>query len=146
MNTNKELYNLICNGIEGKHYKWADDEHIELISDGGYYVNASWEFGNQFNAYPLVGQDADVWEKTKEFNENLKVSPIISFSFDSSSVQTELSQMATVVSEYKNMLMYGCADWRKDFDGFKDKMMAAGAENVLNELQKQLDEYAKTNK
>ena len=146
MNTNKELYNLICNGIEGKHYKWADDEHIELISDGGYYVNASWEFGNQFNAYPLVGQDADVWEQTKEFNETLKVSPIISFTFDSSSVQTELSQMATVVSEYKNMLMYGCTDWRKDFEGFKDKMMAAGAENVLNEVQRQLDEYAKTNK
>ena len=146
MNTNKELYNLICNGIEGKHYKWADDKHIELISDGGYYVNSSWEFGNQFNAYPLVGQDEDIWEQTKAFNETMKESPIVSFVLDTNDIQTELSQMSTITSEYKNMLTYGCADWREEFDSYKSRMMAAGAENVLNEVQRQLDEYAKNNK
>lgn len=146
LNTDKELYNLISSGIEGKHYKWVDDDHIKLIENGGYYFNSAWEFGNQFNAYPMEGQDVDVWEKTKEQNDSAERSRLMGFSFNSKNVQTELTQMATVASEYKN-IFNGSTDLSTGiYDEYKSKMISAGADNVLKEVQRQLDEYAKTHK
>lgn len=145
MNTNIEAYNLLCYGIEGKHYERLDDNHIRLDKNSGYYSNAAWKFGNQFNAYLLEGQADDVWEETKKLNDEAEKSRIIGFVFDSSRVQTELSQMATVTGEYANY-NNGSVNWRDSFEEYKKKMMNAGAENVLKEVQRQLDEYAKTNK
>lgn len=144
VNSDKDLYNLLCYGIEGKHYEWVDDTHIKLNEKGGYYPNSSWEFGNQFNAYLLEGQDNDTWEVTKAFNDSAEKSRLLAFVFDTSKVQTEITQISTVKSEYKNMLNNGSVDWRENFEEYKKKMLAAGAENVLNEVQRQLDEYAKT--
>lgn len=143
LNTDKDLYNLLCYGIEGKHYNWVDDNHIKLIEDGGYYVNMSWAFGNQFNAYLLEGQEDNVWEETEKLNNEADKSRIMSFVFDSSKVQTELSQISTVKQEYKNF-NNGSIDWRENFETYKSRMMTAGIENVLKEVQRQLDEYAKT--
>ena len=53
--------------------------------------------------------------------------------------------MATVTGEYANY-NNGSVNWRDSFEEYKKKMMNAGAENVLKEVQRQLDEYAKTNK
>ena len=145
MNTNVEAYNLLCYGIEGKHYTKVDDNHIKLDKNSGYYFNAAWKFGNQFNAYLLEGQDDNVWEETKQLNDEAEKSKIIGFVFDTSNVQTELSQMATVAGEYANY-DNGSVNWRDTFDEYKTRMMNAGAENVLKEVQRQLDEYAKENK
>ena len=145
LNTNKDLYNLLCYGIEGKHYNWVDDNHIKLEENGGYYLNTSWAFGNQFNSYLMEGQDDNVWEETEKINDEAEKSRILSFVFDSSKVQTELSQISTVTQEYKNM-KNGSVDWRECFDEYKSRLKAAGIENVKNEVQRQLDEYAKTQK
>lgn len=145
MNTNKEAYNLICHGIEGKHYTRVDENHIKLDPKSGWYFNADWKFGNQFLAELLEGQADDVWEETKRINDEADKSRILDFSFDSSNVQTELSQMATVNQEFKNY-NNGSVDWRESYDQYKQRMMSAGIENVLSEVQRQLDEYAKTQK
>ena len=145
MNTNKDLYNLLCYGIEGKHYNWIDDNHIKLVDNGGYYLNTSWAFGNQFNSYLLEGQDDNIWEETEKVNDEAEKSRILSFVFDNSKIQTELSQISTVTQEFKNM-NNGSVDWRECFDEYKSRLKAAGIENVKNEIQRQLDEYAKTQK
>ena len=145
LNTNKDLYNLLCYGIEGKHYNWIDDNHIKLVDNGGYYLNTSWAFGNQFNSYLLEGQDDNIWEETEKVNDEAEKSRILSFVFDNSKIQTELSQISTVTQEFKNM-NNGSVDWRECFDEYKSRLKAAGIENVKNEIQRQLDEYAKTQK
>lgn len=144
VNTDKDLYNLLCYGVEGKHYDWVDDNHIKMNENGGYYVNSSWEFGNQFNAYLLEGQEDNIWEETKAFNDSAEKSKLLGFVVDTSNIQTEITQISTVQSEYKNMLNNGSLDWKENFEEYKKKMMAAGAENVLNEVQRQLDEFAKS--
>ena len=145
INSNKDLYNLLCYGIEGKHYNWVDDNHIKLENNGGYYLNTSWAFGNQFNSYLLEGQEDNIWEETKKLNDEAEKSRIVAFVFDSSKVQTELSQISTVTQEFKNM-NNGSVDWRECFDEYKSRLKAAGIENVKKEIQRQLDEYAKTQK
>ena len=145
INSNKDLYNLLCYGIEGKHYNRVDDNHIKLVDNGGYYLNASWEFGNQFNAYLLEGQDDNIWEETEKLNNNAEKSRILDFIFDSSNIQTELSQISTVTQEFKNM-NNGSINWRECFEEYKSRLKAAGIENVKKEVQRQLDEYVKTQK
>ena len=141
--TNKELYNLLAHGIEDVHYTKVDDNHIKLNEESGYYLNMSWAFGNQFNAYLLEGQDDNVWEETKKMNDEGERSRLLSFSLDSANIQTQLSQIATIQQQYTN-LRNGSADWKTVLEEYKSKMKNAGVEDVLNEVQRQLDEYAKT--
>lgn len=144
MNTDKDLYNLFCYGIEGMHYDWVDSEHIKVNDNGGYHPNASWKFGDQFNAYILEGQDPNIWEESRKINEQAKPDRTLQFRFDTTDVQTEISQLETIISEYKNMLTNGAVDWKEHFEEYKTKMKRAGADNLLNEVQRQLDEFAKS--
>lgn len=143
VNTDKELYNLICFGIEGKHYEKVDDKHVKLNSDSGYYINASWKYGNQFNAYLLEGQADDVWEQTIKMNEEAKKSPLLGFVFDTTPVQSEIAQVNAVRGEY-SALGNGTRDYHEFLDEYKSRLKAAGIEKIRDEVQKQLDEYAKT--
>lgn len=142
MNTDKEFYNTVCYGVEGKHYNLTDDGFVELIADSGYAV-ASWKFGNVFNSIPVFGQPADVWEQTKIMNDTAIKSPISGFSFDPTPVRTEIAQMSTVQGKYKNQLVKPASEWRNNY---YDDMRKAGIEAVKAEVEKQLKQWQKANK
>ena len=147
INTDKEAYNLVCFGIEGKHYKKLSENRIELFENSTYKPNASWKFGNQFNAYVLPGQPDDVWEQTIEFNnlgyEKSKTDPDLTslgFTFD----KEEIKSVVTKVSEVDNK--YKCkTTGTKDPDTYWDNMIAeanaAGNKIIIEEYQKQLDAF-----
>ena len=46
LNTDKEIYNTLVWGVEGKHYKKVADNRIETIKDSGFQMGSPWEFGN----------------------------------------------------------------------------------------------------
>jgi len=140
INTNKELYNIICFGIEGKHYNWVDDTHISLVKSGGYCPNASWKFGNQFNAYLLEGQENDVWEKTKEINDNSVKSPLLGCFFDTSEILTELAQCDTVVKEYARIDV-GTEDPDTYWDNYCKDLKDGGIDKIVQTFQSQVDAY-----
>ncbi len=142
LNTDKELYNLLCYGIEGKHYNKVGENRIEQIPDSGYSPNVSWMFGNNFNAYLLPSQEDGVWEETIELNNNSKVSRIMGFDFDSSPVKNEMAQCSTVLDEYLPSLVTGAVDYETVLPEFYDKLKMAGSETIIAEKQKQLDEWA----
>ncbi|MBO5454627.1 MAG: ABC transporter substrate-binding protein [Clostridia bacterium] len=147
MNTDKEAYNLVCFGIEGKHYNKVGDERIELVEGSGYNPNASWKFGNQFNAYRLPGQPDDVWEQTIEFNnlgyEMSKVNPDVTtlgFTFN----QEDIKSTVTKVSEIDNKYMakkHGSKDPATYWDQMLAEADAAGNQIIIDEYQKQLDAF-----
>ena len=140
VNSNKELYNLICYGIEGKHYEKLDETHVRPYKDAGYYPNASWRFGNQFNAYLLEGQQDDLWEATIKVNDEAEKSVLLGFDFDTESVVTEISQCTNVISEFA-ALGNGSTDWEKMLPEYKNRMEQAGIRKIQAELQKQIDEF-----
>lgn len=142
VNTNKELYNLLCYGIEGKHYQKVDDNHVKLDKDSGYYMNAAWKFGNQFNAYLLEGQEDDVWEQTIKMNEEAEKSLLLGFVFDTTPVQSEIAQVTAVADEY-SAISNGSRDYHEFLDEYKSRMKAAGVEKIRDEVQRQIDEYMK---
>ena len=143
MNTDKEFYNIICNGIEGKHYTLTDDGLVRFIENSGYCPNASWKFGNVFNSIPIEGQPADIWEATEKFNDDARKSPILGFSFDPTSVRTEITQVATVKAKYKNLFVKPADEWR---DTYYAALKEAGIDNIKAEVIKQLDAWKQSNK
>ena len=144
MNTDKELYNLICFGIEGKHYQFNSEDKVEYIEDGGYTPKAAWKFGNQFNAYLIDGQEETVWEETIAMNDNAIHSPLLGFKVDTKNIKNEISQVSSVYKEF-SMANKGIADLEEFYDNLIAKLKTAGIDKITEEAQRQYDEWKKNN-
>ena len=141
LNTDKELYNMICYGIEGVHYNKKEGEYIEPIADSGYAPSTTWEFGEVFNAYLLPGQPEDVWQQTRDMNKSAVVSPVMGFSFDPSPVQSEIAQCVSVRQEFLPALELGVMPPDELLPEFLQKLETAGAQTIIDEAQRQIDAW-----
>lgn len=63
------------------------------------------------------------------------------FSFDSSVVDSELSAISAVTGEYLPQLSVGAVDPKTAVPEMMKKLEAAGMDAVLEEMQKQVDEW-----
>ncbi len=138
INTDKELYNLVGFGIEGKHYKLNEDGKVTYIENGGYTPKMQWKFGNQFNALLLEGQEDDVWEKTMELNDEAVKSPLMGFTLDTDPIRSEISQISAVEKNY-TIWQYSEELWAER----ARKLDQAGRQKVKEEIQRQVDEFLK---
>jgi len=70
-------------------------------------------------------------------------SKLAGFVPDLTFVETQLEQIKAVESEYKAALYTGAmgADWEELYNDFVAKMISAGLDDVLEELQNQVDDY-----
>ncbi|WP_310225110.1 ABC transporter substrate-binding protein [Paenibacillus qinlingensis] len=146
MNTDKQLYNMVLYGLEGKNYKKTGENTIELIPDSGYATNVAWMLGNQLNAYLLPGVAADIPQKTDQLNKSAKASRIMGFSFDAEPVKAELAQAKTITDKYIQGLAYGMMDVDSTLATMNKELKAAGMDKIIAEKQKQLDAWAAANK
>jgi len=144
LNTDKELYNLLCYGIEGVHYEKLDGDFIQPIADSGYAPNTNWEFASVFNAYKLEGMPETVWEETRDLNMNAVASPLIGFAFDPTPVQSEIAQCTSVRQEYLPALELGYSDPDELLPEFLEKLEIAGAQKIIDEMQSQIDAWKAT--
>ncbi|MFC5401147.1 ABC transporter substrate-binding protein [Cohnella soli] len=143
-----DLVNLLDWGIEGKHYVKVSDKVIKYpegvtMLTNGYNLNMSWLFGNQFLAYVFEGEDPDIWQKMKEFNEQAVKSKAMGFTMDPESVKTEIAAVSNVIAQYYLVLETGTVDPDKVLPQFNQKLKAAGLDKVIAEKQRQLDAWAK---
>lgn len=144
MNTDKEMFNLLCYGIEGKHYNKIGDDRIELIKDSGYYIQP-WILGSQFNSY-FVGDQSDTdWEETKKMNDEARKSKLLGFNFNKDNLRTEVSQIENVISKYK-IMNTGAEDPDAYWDSYVAELKQAGIEKVRDELKKQIEEFLSKSK
>ncbi len=144
LNTDKYLYNLICNGIEGKHYTKTDEQYIEPIENSGYAPNGDWVFGDQFNAYLKTGQAADTWEKTIELNNNAIVPASSGFQYSEDSIKAEVANINAVKNEFEAALETGAVDPNKELAEYIAKLKASGMEKVDQEIATQWEAFLKS--
>lgn len=142
LNTDPYLYNLITQGIEGRHYEKLDGNYIRPIEGSGYMPNADWVYGNQFLAYLKEGQGENDWAFTQELNANAKPSPALGFVFDPVPVQNEIASCAAVVGEYEVGFSTGVLNPDEVMSEFLEKLDKAGADAIIAEVQSQLDAWA----
>ncbi|WP_238327623.1 ABC transporter substrate-binding protein [Paenibacillus gorillae] len=149
--SDKQLYNLMTWGIEGKHYVKKSDNVIDYpsgvdIQNLGYNFGTPYMFGNQFLSYTWTVEDPDIWSKMDEFNKTAKKSKALGFSFNIEKVKTELAAVNNVLTEYRVGLESGALDPNTNLPKFIEKLKAAGSDTIVSEKQKQLDEWAKSQK
>jgi putative aldouronate transport system substrate-binding protein len=144
----EEVANLLAWGIEGKHYQVIDEENrIIDYPEGvnaeniGYNLNLGWVFGNQFLDYIWNGDSPDLWEQTDKFNKEANRSKAFGYSYDATPVKTEVAAVTNVNNEYRCALEFGAVDPEVAIPEFLAKLEAAGIQKIIDEKQRQLDEY-----
>lgn len=145
--TDKDIMNLLDNGIEGKHYQVKSDGTIKLpdgVKESKYVFN-QWMIGNGFLTYPWEGNSPDLWKEVQEFNDSAIVSPAFGFQFNADPVKTEIAASTNVLNQYRAGLSTGTLDPEQSLPEFNQKLKEAGIEKVIAEKQKQFDEWKKKN-
>ena len=145
LNTNKEFYNLITYGIEGKNYTKIDDKYIQKSTENPY-SQPNWAIGNTFNGYLLEGQPETLVEDTKQINSEAKRSPILGFVPEQDSLKVEIANCKAVLEEYLDITEQGIAEMESTYPVFLEKLKTAGADKIVENLNKQLDEWEANNK
>ncbi|KZE51601.1 ABC transporter substrate-binding protein [Rossellomorea marisflavi] len=143
-NSDEYLRNLLDKGIKGTHYEENEDGTIkDLPARVENYNMPSFAIGNQLILKLYEDDPKDKWEKFEEFNKNSTPSPALGFYFDSNPVRTEIAAISNVTSEFSPALLKGAVDPEEYLPAFNKKLEEAGMEKVLDEIQKQYDEWKK---
>ena len=147
--SDKKLKNLLDWGIEGKHYKKIGDNQIDF-ADGvtaetsGYTGLAQWAMGgSQFLDYLWANEKTDKWDKMKEFNNSAKAMKTLGWTFNAEPVKTEMASLANVGKVNGEALGEGIVEYDTYYPKMKSALEKAGSQKVIDEAQKQVNEYLK---
>jgi len=156
MYSSAEAQHLVLYGVEGEHWNrvGSDERRHVRDSDGvtPLYIFDYWMIERvKWHLYDADQPEAGGGLTRIEYIENTRpdqtvVSPVVGFNFDSSSVNTEL---VNVLAEYTASILpikLGVVAYDDAFEAARANMIAAGAEALLAEYQKQMTEHIANNR
>lgn len=144
--TDAEMINLFVNGVEGVHYvKQGDQIALPEGKDSTGYTSNPSLIGNNFLTYVWSGNDPNMWTTIQKTNDAAVKSRAMGFSFDISAVKNEITAVTNVDNQYSTGLMTGISD-PSLIPEYVSKLEAAGIKQIIQEKQKQMDEWLLTNK
>jgi putative aldouronate transport system substrate-binding protein len=146
MYTDKEIFNLLAWGIEGKHYIKTDELFIKYpegqnSTNSDYALNMEFAMGNMFLSYLWKGEDPTLWKQLKDFNEQAYKSSALGFLWDGTPVKNEIAAVVNVREQYVKALENGLVEPDKYLPEFIEKLKGAGIDKIIAEKQKQLDQW-----
>ena len=150
--SNADFMNLLNWGIEGEDYELVkgSDKLIDYpegvdSSNVGYHMNMGWHLPNQFIGYIWNGLPEDIFDEYAKFNDSALKSKAFGFTYDPTSVSTELASLTSVKAEYAPALECGSvSDVNAILAEFNKKLYDAGLQKVIDLKQKQLDAWLAT--
>lgn len=157
VNTDAEIFNLLCHGIEGKHYVFINQaEKLIGFPNGvtattdGYNPGSDWMFGNEQNGYYTDANSVGIFNNIQHANNTAARSVAFGFNFDPTNVKTQIAQLNALIGPIPTgaiptALQYGKLDPQKLPD-YISQLKQAGADAVVAEAQKQLDAWASKHK
>ncbi len=80
-------------------------------------------------------------ERQLEAMNNSEISPYLGFALDTTTVQNEITAVSNVIAEYKFALEYGTIDPSTELPKFIERLNESGAQKIIDEAQRQLDEW-----
>lgn len=161
INTDEYLRNLLNYGIEGVHYEKekATEEEIKACEGKDYvydvklkyneekrkdYSVSYWVQGGLFNTYVMVNEPLDKWAVFKEFNDASQEAPSFGFDFNLDPVSTQVAGFRNVLDEFGKSLYTGSVDPDEYLPQLNKKLEATGIQDVIDEMQRQIDEWKAT--
>lgn len=161
INTDEYLRNLLNYGIEGTHYEYVEVPADEMAAaEGKAYIYDKkiklneetkkdysvpyWVQGGLFNTYVLDNEPVDKWNTFKEFNDASEEAPSFGFDFNLDPVSTQVAGFRNVLDEFGKSLYTGSVDPEEYLPQLQKKLEATGVQEVVDEMQRQIDEWQKT--
>lgn len=149
LETNRELYDMVMYGIEGKTYE-LDGEMAKYPEGMSLATSNYMDWGGQWALWklqfmrPTETYSQGFWGREAEFagTPNHIPSPIDSLYFDQSTIKNELSQRDQILKELGTPLICGVVeDVDQAVDELIEKLDAIGTQKICDELNRQVKEF-----
>ncbi len=141
LNTDPYVMTLLDFGVQGVHYNLNDIGEVVFTDARSTYSPWTNGLGNVTMLPPLEGQGADFQKKYAEFYGGGKTLPIVGYTFDTSSVETEIGAVANVKEAYALSLCTGAVDPETALPELLAKLDAAGMQKIVDEANAQLKAF-----
>ena len=150
LETDQTLYDMVQYGIEGKTY--VLDGEAAAYPEGMDGASSNYqEWGGQWAMWkpqfmrPNASYGPGFWEEEARYaasSDKNVVSPLEGFSFNADAVATEVAQRNQIYGDANKLLAVGLAgDAKTAIEQLKSDSEAAGLQKILDEYQRQIDEF-----
>ncbi len=149
LRNDEEINSLFCYGIEGKHWEDAGDGLLVSLPDSSNYAydsNCNWGVRNDANWRMIEGGIPNLAELNAEWQETARSERYQTFVFNDESVKNEIAALGEIFdTDYKLLGLGFTDDPEADIEKLREKMEAAGAQKVYDEIQKQALAFLEAN-
>lgn len=147
----KDIDSLLAVGLKDVSYEVAEEvggsKAILTPKEGGTWNMwcPSELYGNYFTTPRFAPNQATIYDELKEFNDGIisknRITDAFGYVFDGSAVSTQISAVASVVTQYRGLVGFGTVDPEEVMPEFIAALKDAGIDDVIAENQKQLDAW-----
>lgn len=144
--TDKDCYDLFQYGILGQQYELKDGKitqpaNFNADKDGGGF--AGWALRTDKLNIPQATEDPRRYTMNEAWSKTAIDNPYAGFSFDSTSVSSQLSAISNVDSQLGIQIMLGLTsqDPKEAVAQYRKQLEAAGVNDVIKAVNDQLKDY-----
>lgn len=147
INTDSKFRDMMAYGEEGVNFDYVQKFGETRVKKGEGYTDwtmATYTQGQFFNLTITDEVEENQWDEVKKLNEEAKASVLLGFSFNPEPVQDEIANVLAVYNKYKSELLAGVHEPHAKVKQIIEEMNKAGLNKIIEESQKQIDEFKKT--
>lgn len=143
---------IVSFGLEGQTYEVVEETErgtqIQYLSENTEtlpYFNTYGLWGSRFTDLAVYPTPADKGLIYKEYYDALpedRISPALGYNFVQDSVSTEIAAVTTVIEQYTPSINCGALEPEQALADFRKALEAAGIDKVIEENQRQIDEWS----
>lgn len=142
--SDEEAFRAWDYGIEGTSYEIIDDQ-VQMLNTDDYAESSLWAARTPGFFLPVYGSPSDLREMEQSYDAKIKdgvgCQKYRALNIDTSKIETEYAACTNAHQQYWWPLELGYTDPVTGLEEYKQKMQAAGIDKVIEEFQRQLDEY-----
>lgn len=139
INTDTKLRDMFYYGEEGVNFEYTEDGKVHKINND--WEMAGYTQATFFTVTQVDTDEYDQWGEIKELNEQAVSSVMLGFTFDTTEVADKLANCREIWLRYRSEVMTGVQDPAVVVPQIKEELMKAGWQDVIDEAQRQVDEY-----
>ncbi|MGI6017723.1 MAG: ABC transporter substrate-binding protein [Marvinbryantia sp.] len=144
LQSSQEWVDFILYGVEGKDYTVNEDGTFN-VTNTDVLVDTWLPDNINFTRYQPWVKEEQI-ETYTNWNEGSIPQKDIGFAFDLTPVSTEYAQLQAVEQEYFNPMTAGVVSFEEKGEEAIKKLKDAGIDRLVEEYQRQFDEFMKSNK
>lgn len=143
--SDQELYDAFFYGILDETYTLNEEGQYTITDPDMYNTGAMWAARTDGLEREAAGTPEDYQALKDEFESQIEPGVgnerYTGFVFDTTEIETEFAACVNVHQQYFYPLVLGYTDAETGLAEYEEKLKAAGIEKIMEEAQRQLDEY-----